>query len=154
MTWNTTGQLVLLQVYRLLAWIHIEAEDNAECGLNCLVLMRKVDPKGSNVPAVSFLHLKALCCLGRPQEAETELLATVTHIETDLDICLKAVIVMLDATSPAKAGPGSTISGGMLPAIKSAVGLIQERFADQADVAVQLVRLLLAQEQVCNCRDG
>ena len=32
--------------------------------------------------------------------------------------------------------------------VRSAVGLMQERFADQANVPVQLVRLLLAQETV------
>lgn len=32
--------------------------------------------------------------------------------------------------------------------VRSAAGLIQERFADQANVPVQLVRLLLAQETV------
>ena len=48
-----------------------------------------------------------------------------------------------------------TDSGAMdkagLAGVKSAVALIQERFADQPGVPVQLVKLLLAQEQVGWC---
>ena len=52
---------------------------------------------------------------------------------------------MLDASGVRQPNQGKE---RLLPAVKSALGLIQDRFAEQAHVPVQLVKLLLAQQQV------
>ena len=54
---------------------------------------------------------------------------------------LAAVAAQMETDSDAVGQAG-------LAGVKSAVALVQERFADQAGVPVQLVKLLLAQEKV------
>ena len=61
--------------------------------------------------------------------------------------CLGSVKVVLAAVA-AQVETDSGANKAGLNGVKSAVGLIQERFADQAGVPVQLVKLLLAQEKI------
>lgn len=130
-----------MQVLCLLTWAYVEVGDKPAQAMNCIQGLKRLATTRTSNPTMSFLTLKALCSLDRHHEAETELLAIVSTTEVKLDICLGAVKVMLD-------GPSAEQSKQLLPAVKSALGLIQERFADQAHVPVQLVKLLLAQEQV------
>ena len=55
---------------------------------------------------------------------------------------------MLAAVAAQMEMDSSAVDKAGLAGVKSVVGLIQERFADQASVPVQLVNLLLAQEKV------
>ena len=134
-----------LQVLRLLAWAYVELGDKPAQALNCIQALKKQAAEGSTHPTVCFLTLKALCSLGRHQEAETELLQLVSSTDIKLDLCLSAMKVMLDGPGKQQHKPDG---GSLLPAVKSALGLIQECFPEQAHVPVQLVKLLLAQEQV------
>lgn len=137
---------IWLQVLRLLTWAYVELGDKPAQALNCIQALKKQAAEGSTHPTMCFLTLKALCSLGRHQEAETELLQLVSSTDIKLDLCLSAMKVMLDGPGKQQHKPDG---GSLLPAVKSALGLIQECFADQARVPVQLVKLLLAQEQVC-----
>ena len=58
---------------------------------------------------------------------------------------MKVVLAAVAAQTEKECG---AVDDTGLAGVKSAVGLIQERFADQAGVPVQLVKLLLAQERV------
>lgn len=131
---------------RLLAWAYVEVGDKPAQAMNYIHALRRLGAESSGHPTICFLTLKALCSLGRHQEAETELLTIVSSTEAKVDICLSTMKVMLDASSSVQQPKQG--SERLLPAVKSALGLIQERFAEQAHVPVQLVKLLLAKEQV------
>lgn len=132
-----------MKVLRLLAWAHLEVGDKPAQALSCIQALKTQSPDSASHPTMSFLTVKALCSLGRHQDAETELLTIVSSNEVTLEICLSAIKVMLGGSSAQQPKQ-------LLPAVRSALGLVQERFADRADVPVQLVKLLLAQEQVCS----
>ncbi len=137
-----------VQVYSLLAWSYLEAGDKPTSAMACIHSLRSLPAELSDPAVISFLALKALCQLAKPNEAETELLSVVSSTSVSLATCLGAIKVMLAAAG----GQMQTDSGDEeamgLAGIKPAVGLIQERFADQPEVPVQLVRLMLAQDKV------
>ena len=137
-----------VQVFSLLAWAYLEAGDKPAPALSCIHSLRQLPTELSNPSVISFLALKALCQLGKLNEAETELLSVVSSSMVSLSTCLGSVKLMLTAAGgqmDIDSGNGSECG---LAGVKSAISLIQERFADQPAVPVQLVRLLLAQEKV------
>ena len=137
-----------VQVYRQLAWAYLEAGDKPAPAMSCIRALRDLPLEMTQQSVISFLALKALCQLGKLDEAETELLGVVSSSAVSLTTCLGSVKVMLSAVAAQMETDCNAVDKPGLAGVKSAVGLIQERFADQANVPVQLVRLLLAQERV------
>lgn len=136
------------QVYRQLAWAYLEAGDKPAPAMSCIRALRDLPMEMTQQSVISFLALKTLCQLGKLDEAETELLSIVSSSAVSLAICLGSVKLVLAAIAAQKKTDSDIVENSGLAGVKSAVGLIQERFADQANVPVQLVRLLLAQEKV------
>lgn len=137
-----------VQVYRQLAWAYLEAGDKPAPAMSCIRALRDLPLEMTQQSVISFLALKALCQLGQLDEAETELLSIVSSSAVSLAICLGSVRLVLSAIAAQMETDSKTVEKSGMAGVKSAVGLIQERFADQASVPVQLVRLLLAQEKV------
>ena len=135
-------------MFSLLAWAYLEAGDKPAPALSCIHSLRQLPTELSNPSVISFLALKALCQLGKLNEAETELLSVVSSSAVSLSTCLGSVKLMLTAAGGQMDIDSGNGSEGGLAGVKSAISLIQERFADQPAVPVQLVRLLLAQEKV------
>ena len=138
-----------VQVYRQLAWAYLEAGDKPAPAMSCIRALRDLPQEMTQQSIMSFLALKALCQLGKLDEAETELLSVVSSSAVSLTTCLGSVKVALAAVAAQMETDFGAVDKAGLAGVKSAVGLIQERFADQAGVPVQLVKLLLAQEKVC-----
>lgn len=140
--------LTQLQVYNLLAWAYLEAGDKPTIAMNCIHSVRRLPAELSNQSVISFLAMKALCQLDKPHEAETELLNLVSSTNVSLSMCLGSIKIMLTAAAAQTQTDSDDGSQTGLAGIKSAVSLIQERFGEQPEVPVQLVRLMLAQEVV------
>lgn len=137
-----------MQVYRQLAWAYLEAGDKPAPAMSCIRALRDLPLEMTQQSVISFLALKALCQLGKLDEAETELLSVVSSPAVSLNTCLGSVKVVLSAVAAQMEVDSGAMDKSGLAGVKSAAGLIQERFADQASVPVQLVKLLLAQEKV------
>ena len=129
----------------MLAWAYLEAGTKPAPAMSCIHSLRKLPHELSNHSVICFLALKALCQLGKLDEAETELLSVVSSSDVSLATCLGAVKVALTAIG-AQTNTDTDRPG--LAGVRSAVSLIQERFADKPEASVQLVRLLLSQEKV------
>ena len=140
--------LIQLQVYNLLAWAYLEAGDKASLAMNCIHSVRRLPAELSNQSVISFLAMKALCQLDKPHEADTELLNLVSSTNVSLSMCLGSIKIMLTAVAAQSQTNTNDGSQTGLAGIKSALSLIQERFGEQPEVPVQLVRLMLAQEVV------
>lgn len=140
-----------MQVYSLLAWAYLEAGDKPGPAMNCMHSLRKLPAELRNQPVISFLAMKALCQLNKLEEAETELLSVVSSTDVSLSMCLGSIKVMLAAAEGQMQTSAAEGSVTGLAGVKSAVGLILERFAAQPEAPVQLVRLMLAQERVSCC---
>ncbi|DBA83480.1 TPA: hypothetical protein ACH3X2_006411 [Trebouxia sp. C0005] len=136
------------QVYNLLAWAYLEAGDKASLAMNCIHSVRRLPAEFSNQPVISFLAMKALCQLAKLREAETELLNLVSSTNVSLSMCLGSIKFMLTSAAAQTQTDFKDGSQTGLAGVKSAVSLIQERFGEQPEVPVQLVRLMLSQEVV------
>ena len=137
-----------VQVYRQLAWAYLEAGDKPAPAMSCIRALRGLPLEMTQQSVISFLALKALCQLGKLDEAETELLSVVSSSAVSLNTCLGSVKVVLSAVAAQMEVDSGAMDKCGLAGVRSAAELIQERFADQASVPVQLVKLLLAQEKV------
>ena len=137
-----------MQVFMLLAWGYLEAGDKPGPAMSCIHNLRKAQTEGTDPAIISFMAMKALCQLGKADEAETELLSVVSCSQAPLSICLGAIKAMLQASVGSHKEDSSQGNSAGMAGIKAAIDLVQERFADQAEVPLQLNRLLLAQEKV------
>ena len=132
----------------LLAWAYLEAGDKPGPAMSCIHDLRQVNSELGDPALVAFMAIKALCQLGKLDEADTELLSVVSSSEAPLSICLSAIKAMLQAATSSQQASSNQGGSARMAGIKSAVDLVQERFADQAELPLQLSRLLLAEEQV------
>ena len=139
-----------MQVFMLLAWGYLEAGDKPGPAMSCIHNLRKAQTEANDPAIMSFMAMKALCQLGKTDKAETELLSVVSCSQAPLSICLGAIKAMLQASASSHKAETSQGKSAGMAGIKAAIDLVQERFADQAEVPLQLNRLLLAQEKVSN----